>query len=321
MKTAISLPTDWPVMRPRTLGARLARRIGVRLRRLLPKAAYQTVRSGYYGARILVRRNPGRGRVMPDYLVIGVIKGGTTSLCAALNEHPFVSPASKKEIHFFDYDFYRGIDWYRSNFPLERQRADFATRNGRPFLTGEASPSYFSHPWAPERIARHLPDAKLIVAMRNPIDRAYSHFHMSFGRGEEPIASFEDAIAHEEERLTPETKRLLAKPRYNSVPLACWSYLLRGRYAEHLERWLQFFPREQFLFVKSEDLTAEPNRTLSAVHEFLGLAPRRLDEYPHFFRGSYEPMAADTRARLAEYFRPHNERLYELVGFDFGWDR
>lgn len=316
----IRLPTDWPDKRPRSLPARMVRRVDVRLRRGLPRPVYHAVRGGYYGARTLVGRNPGRGRVLPDYLIIGVAKGGTTSLCGWLNEHPFVSPAARKEVHFFDYEYHRGVDWYRSNFPLEEKRREFAAENGEPFLTGEASPTYISHLWAPHRVAKLLPDAKLVVALRNPVDRAYSHFQMTRREGYEPFESFEEAVAAEEDRLAPETERLQSNPRYYSWWLGSWSYLERSRYAEQLERWLELFPREQFLFVRSEDLSAEPARTLDTVHEFLGLPPHRRAEYPHLHTAEYDGIPADTRLRLAEYFRPHNERLYELAGIDFGWE-
>jgi len=249
-----------------------------------------------------------------------VAKGGTTTLCAWLNEHPFVAPAAVKEVHYFDYQFSRGEDWYRSRFPSKRERATFATEHGRPFLTGEASPSYISHMWAPTRIAQTLPDVKLIVALRNPVDRAYSHFEMSRRAGEEPLDSFHQAIVVEDERLQPELARVAVDPSYYSGRLGGWSYLLRGRYAEQLEHWFELFPREQFHFMKTEDLALKPAEALAGVHRFLGLPHHEPSAYPRFHVGQYAPMSADTRAMLVEYFQPHNERLYELVGIDFGWD-
>ncbi len=296
-------------------------RVDWHLRRRLPRPVYHFVRSRYYDGRTLARRNPGRGRLLPDFLIIGTAKSGTTSLHGWLCEHPFVEPAVKKEVHFFDYDFYRGVDWYRSHFPAERTRAAFEGEHGRPFLTGEASPSYISHEWAPARIAKILPHAKLIVAVRNPIDRAYSQYQMSRREEEEPLESFAEAVAAEEARLRDECARLRANPRYNSWPIGCWSYLLRSRYAEQVERWFELFPREQFLFVKAEELESRPQETLNRVYAFLDLAPHvneqlgRLHVAPR-----YDPMPPEVRAQLAEYFRPHNQRLSQLVGTDFGWD-
>src|SRR5206468_1500784 len=98
-----------------------------------------------------------------------------------------VAPADRKEVHYFDYQYFKGEDWYRSHFPSKREQTRFATEHGQPFLTGEGSPSYISHMWAPVRVARALPDVRLIVALRNPVDRAYSHFQMSRRAGEEPL--------------------------------------------------------------------------------------------------------------------------------------
>ena len=309
--------------------SRLRSSIDWHLRHALPRPAYSFLRRRYYDARILARQNPGRGRVLPDFVIIGAAKSGTTSLYAYLSDHPSVVPCttndpyfgSTKEVHFFDYDFDRGRDWYRSHFPLARDRAAFAAEHGRPFLTGEASPSYISHLWAPERIRQMLPEAKLIAVLRNPVDRAHSHFEMSRREGVEPLASFEEAVAQEEERLRPEVARMRSDPTYNSWNFGCWSYLARSRYAEQLERWLELFPQDQFLFLKAEDLFEQPAETLDRAHAFLGLPAYTPEGTAPFNAAEYDTMLPETRARLGEYFRPHNERLYDLIGVDFGWER
>jgi hypothetical protein len=319
----IALPTDWEAPPPGLwTPAPGGLRGGVHklLRRSLPAPVYRAGRHGYRSARTVLGRSPGHGRLLPDYLIIGVAKGGTTTLAAWLNDHPFVAPAAQKEVHYFDYQYALGEDWYRSNFPTQRARDHFTSRHGRPFLTGEASPSYISHRWAPERIADALPDVKLIVALRNPVDRAYSQFQMSRRAGEEPLESFEAAVNAEGARLQPELDRSEADPGYYSGRLGAWSYLLRSRYAEQLERWYRLFPSDRFHFVKTEDLAVAPGSTLESLATFLGLPERGRAEYPNFHVGEYAPMPADMRRRLEEYFRPHNERLYELVGIDFGWD-
>ncbi len=295
--------------------------VNYRLRRSLPRPAYLKVLGGYNGARAMVRRGPGAGRLLPDFVIIGAAKAGTTSLYGWLSEHPFVAPATTKEVHYFDYNYFRGVDWYRAHFPLEAERDAFAQEHGRPFLTGEASPSYISHYWAPERLARRLPDVKLLVTLRNPVDRAYSQFQMSRREQEEPLESFDQALTAEEERLRPERARMWADRTYQSWPYGCWSYQDRSLYAEQLERWFELFPREQFHFLTLEDLSARPGETLDGVHEFLGLPAHRPENLPHLHAASYSSLPPDSRERLQEYFRPHNQRLYELVGRDFGWDR
>lgn len=306
----------------------LRTRLERRLRRSLPVPAYLFYRRRLTDLKTLAGRNPGRGRVLPDFIIIGAAKCGTTSLYGALADHPFVVPCvtedghfdKTKEVHFFDYSFYRGEDWYRSHFPTAEERAAFAREHGRPFLTGEASPSYISHLWAPGRVRQMLPDVKLLAIFRNPVDRAYSQFKMTWREGEEDIESFLEATEREDERLAPELERLAADPWYNSWDYGCWSYLSRSRYAEQVERWLELFPREQLLFLKAEDLFADPGPTIDAAYDFLGLPPHHPAQPAVLNAARYETMPADARAALTEYFRPHNERLYELVGIDFGWE-
>jgi Sulfotransferase domain len=291
-----------------------------RLRRTLPRPAYNHLHLNYQRLRTLARRNPGRGRLLPQFVIIGAAKAGTTSLYEWLAQHPFVAPASQKEVHFFDYNYYRSEDWYRRHFPLESERAAFARERGRPFVTGEASPSYMSHYWAPQRLAKLLPTARLIVMLRNPVDRAYSQFQMSRREEEEELASFTEAVAIEDQRLDPERARATSSPHYNSWPIGCWSYLMRSRYAEQLERWFAHFPRDQFHYVTLEGMADNPQRALNGVHRFLALPPHRYDELRPLHTASYDAIAPADRARLTEYFRPHNARLYELLGTDFGWE-
>ncbi|MCA1682483.1 MAG: sulfotransferase domain-containing protein [Actinobacteria bacterium] len=296
--------------------------IDLHARRKLPRPVYRSLIRGYHGARTRTGRNPGRDRLLPEFVIIGAAKAGTTSLYGWLREHPFVAPATKKEVHYFDYNYYRGEDWYRSHFPLQGERDRFAVEHGRPFTTGEASPSYITHDWAPQRLAQLLPEARLIVSLRNPIDRAYSQFQMTRREQEEPLESFAEAVAIESTRLDRERVRTRGDEWYNSWPIGCWSYLMRSRYAEQLERWFELFQREQFHFLTLEELAAEPQRVLDGVHEFLGLPAHAYPALePLHVAPRYGAISEETRVRLTEYFRPHNERLYELLGVDLGWER
>jgi hypothetical protein len=295
--------------------------LDARMQRLLSRRAYDSVKSAYYGARTLARRNPGRGRLLPDFLIIGSTRSGSTSLHDWLMRHPFVAP-TEKEIHFFNFHYHRRADWYRSHFPLESERAAFAAERGRAFLVGEGTASYLAHYWSPARAAALMPEAKLIVCLRDPVDRAYSQYHYRRRRDAEPLGSFEEAIAAEPERVRGEQEHEIADPPYYSWTMHRWGYLRTGRYAEHLERWFAAFPRERFLFLSFEnELVAAPQRALDRIHEFLGLPPHQYDHLPALNAGTYEPMADDTRERLREYFRPQDARLYELTGIDFGWPR
>jgi Sulfotransferase domain len=249
-------------------------------------------------------------RPLPDFLILGAQKAGTTALYAYLRSHPAITGPSWKEVSYFDRHYARGEGWYRGNFP-NRLRA-------REKLVGEASPSYLFHPLAPERVRALVPDARLVVLVRNPIDRALSHYHHEVALGREQL-SFEQALDAEEERLRGEEERLLADPSYFSREWWSHTYKARGRYAEQLERWLAVFPREQLLVVPSEELLAKPEAAHARVLDFLRARPHRLDSYPRVFERRYEPMAPQTRARLTAGFEQPNRRLYELLGRDLGW--
>ena len=250
------------------------------------------------------------GRPLPDFLILGAQKAGTTALYAYLRRHPAITGPSWKEVSYFDRHYARGEAWYRGNFPNR------ARTRGK--LVGEASPSYLFHPLGPRRVRELVPEARLVALVRNPIDRALSHYNHEVALGRESL-SFEEALAAEEERLRGEEERLVADPRYFSRAWWSHTYQARGRYADQLERWLELFPREQLLIVPSEELLAEPERAHARVLEFLGAPAHRLESYPRVFERQYEPMSPETRARLAEEFAGPNRRLYELLGRDLGW--
>jgi hypothetical protein len=240
--------------------------------------------------------------------VIGAQKAGTTALYAYLRWHPDIVGPSWKEVSFFDRHWWRGEAWYRGQFPVRAE--------GR--LVGEASPSYLFHPLAPERARSLVPDAKLIALVRNPADRAFSHYQLEVALGREPL-SFEDSLDAEDERMRGELERMVSDPSYFSHVWWNHTYVSRGRYAEQLERWYAAFPREQILVVLSDELSQEPAETYGRVLEFLGARPHELSAFPRIFSREYEGMAPETRHRLdAEYAAP-NRQLAELLGRDLAW--
>jgi hypothetical protein len=220
-------------------------------------------------------------RPLPDFLIIGAQKAGTTALYSYLREHPAIAGPPWKEVSFFDRHFWRGDAWYRGHFPnrlyLRRMRARAEVEP----IVGEASPSYVFHPLAPQRVAALVPDVRLIALVRNPVDRALSHYHHEVALGRERL-SFEEALEQEDIRLEGELERML-DARYFSRAWWNFTYLSRGRYAEQLERWLEMFPRERLLVVPSEDLLDRPGETYGQVLDFLGAPPHELDSYPRIF--------------------------------------
>jgi hypothetical protein len=254
-------------------------------------------------------------RTLPDFLIIGAQKCGTTFLYQLLVQHPFVKPAFGKEIHYFDLNFGRGDNWYRSHFPLQ-------VRKNRRYITGEASPYYLFHPHAARRASTVLPRAKLIVLLRNPVDRALSHYQHQMMRGNgggHDTLTFEEALEAEERRLPEETAKILQDEYYVSSFHRTCSYLSRGIYVDQLLAWTRFFDKTQMLVLKSEDLFYNTLTTLKSVSDILEIPQwvPKTTSIPN--KREYTRMSPATRQRLNDYFEPHNRRLYEYLGADLGW--
>jgi hypothetical protein len=284
------------------------------LTRIFPYGWLHRLRSGLFAWRRLTRRRRG----LPEFILAGAQRSGTTTLYDYLAKHPLVLRAFSQEVHFFDDNFGRGVDWYRAHFPLESQRKRVSRRFRGRAVTGEASGYYLLHPHAPRRIAETLPEAKIIVILRNPIERAWAHYHQSVNKGE--TLSFDEAIRSESSRLAGEREKMLEDESYVSVAYRRYSYLTRGLYAEQLARLRSYVPEERVLVLRSEDLLFnDPAGVVRDTLAFLGLpeapietAPRRRDFYP--------PIPEETRAWLADHFREPNRRLSQQEGMDFGWD-
>ncbi len=228
-----------------------------------------------------------------------------------LRKHPDIVLPRKKELHFFDENYAKGMEFYfqyfnRKNLPNQL------------FFTGEASPFYFFHPLAASRIYQHFPDIKLILLLRNPINRAYSHYQHQRRKGRISI-SFEHAIHLEPEILKQKKEAYFDEENHTDLIYRRFSFLARSRYSEQLPLWYQHFSREQILIIKSEDYFKDPTGTFQQVFEFLGLSPFDIVLKKEHSVSDYPPMKPDTRKQLQEYFEPFNQELYKLTGRDFGW--
>ena len=255
-------------------------------------------------------------RPLPDYLVVGAKRCGTTSLQNYLLAHPGVAPLFPaaqhiKGVHYFDRNAARPVSWYRSFFPLS---VPGRTRR----VCGEASPYYFIHPRAAERAARVVPKAKIIVLLRDPAQRALSQYRDEVRNGQEPLP-FAAAVASEPARLAPELERMARDQHYYSFVHEHLCYLTWGRYAEHLSRWLAVFPREQVLVLRSEDLFERPTDLYNEVTDFLDLPVHRPGSFRRYnATPEVEPDARAVR-ELQAYYAPHNAALVELLPFTARW--
>jgi hypothetical protein len=253
----------------------------------------------------------GPWRGLPSLLIIGAQRSGTTSLFNYLVRHPGIVAPFGKEIHYFDHHYEEGVRWYRGRFP-------YASRLHHA-VTLDASPYYLVHPQVPRRAAQLLPDIKLIALLRNPVDRALSHYQHEVRDGRESL-SFREAIEREPERLAGEEERLASDPGYYSYNHHRYSYTRRGIYVDQLQRWVQHYPRSQLLVLRSEWLYSDPAAATGAVYDFLGLPRHRLPRYKPFLQGKYDrEMPDDLRRRLAAYFEPHNRALYQWLGEEYDW--
>lgn len=252
------------------------------------------------------RAMTGNLRVLPDFLIIGTQKGGTYSLYNNIMEHPFAYSVHTKEIRFFDRYFYRGESWYRANFPTKFSKF-ISKMKGHGFITGEATHDYIFHNVVPIRVKKLLPNVKIIVTLRNPIDRAYSQYNMRKRSGEENL-SFEDAIKIHDERIQ---KSWWHQQRF--------SYLKRGLYAEQLQHWFNYFPQEQFYILETGEMEKNPSKIFNQLYDFLGIKKFEIDFKKHNV-AKYNEMNQDTRNELIEYFKPYNKKLYKLIGRKFDWE-
>lgn len=259
----------------------------------------------------LRRRLTAPWRAMPDFFVVGAMKAGSSSLFHYLQQHPLIARPKRKELHYFSHGRNLGKTdgWYRAHFPLRARMADGA-------ITGEGTPDYMYDPDVPAQLAARVPHARLIALLRDPVNRAVSHYHHEVRMGREYLP-IEEAMAVEEERLASAQA---------AGPAACetWMhacYKRRGHYAEQIERLRGAFPPERLLILDSGTLFRDPGQVMAQALDFLGLPSRDVAfDFPVKNSGGERPEIPDRlRADLEAYFAPHNDRLARLLGRRPDW--
>ena len=256
------------------------------------------------------RQSTWRSRVLPDFIIIGAQKSGTTSLYAHLSQHPQLWPSIVKEVHYFDggrdptlNNFEMGEAWYRAHFPFKKLV-------GKHQEVFEASPLYIFNPWAPRRIFELVPKVKIIAMLRNPTERSISHYFHERRMNRETLSLCE-ALQKEDTRL----QNVLKKKNYKHHNFVYKAYKARGVYKEQLERYLSYFPRQQIMVLKSEDFFNDPSNTIKQVFEFVGVDPRFKinDLEPRNVAMNRNDVDPEIYEYLNNYFKPHNQELYELL--------
>ena len=255
-------------------------------------------------------------RIFPDFLIIGAVRSGTTSLYYDICEHKCVLPAAYDEIGFFDSNFELGFHWYKSMFPTKFEKNKI-TKNNHICITGEDTPFYFWSKNARIRIKEKFPKIKLIVLLRNPVDRAYSNYNLGVRGGSEHL-SFEESIKKEiflleqNNDIQSDGIEKYTRPR---------SYISKGLYYNQIKKWFELFSKEQILVINTENLLENPEQTLEKVFKFLELSNEKIKNIQNRKRVNYQPMNANTRKYLIDFFKPHNEKLYRIIEKRFEWDK
>tara|TARA_B100000780_G_scaffold277884_1_gene249717 strand:+ start:464 stop:1264 length:801 start_codon:yes stop_codon:yes gene_type:complete len=252
------------------------------------------------------RKSLAFNRMEPSFIIIGEARCGTTSLFNYICQNTKVLPPLKKEIHFFDYNFHKKQGWYKSFFPFVKE--------GK--ITGEATPYYFSHPKAAKRIKETYPDIKVILVLRNPIDRAISSFYKQRDLKIEPVESIEEAFDIEEIRLKNSKNNMLnIDYDFNHKNYA---YVNRGLYYENLERWQSFFDEDQMLIFEFDELFRSLDTNYNRVIEFLDIDKQNI-AFKHFNKGTYDNINAEFRIKLGSLFKESNQKLYKLLKLNYNW--
>ena len=255
-------------------------------------------------------------RILPSFIIVGAVRCGTTSLYYNICEHSSVLPASYDEIGYFDSNYELGINWYKSMFPTKFQKEKIELKTGI-CITGEDTPFYFWDKKAIKRIKQDIPKVKIIILMRNPIDRAYSNYHLGVRLGAESL-TFEESIKKEMEHLMKNNElendniEKFLQPR---------SYIAKGLYYQQIKNWFNEFSKEQILVLSTENLAMKPHQTLKQIFNFLGLPNEQIQNIQNRKVGNYQKMDKDTRDLLKKIFQPHNEKLFKILGSKFEWNK
>tara|TARA_B110000438_G_scaffold10047_1_gene10236 strand:- start:1490 stop:2356 length:867 start_codon:yes stop_codon:yes gene_type:complete len=275
---------------------------------------YQKLYYQFYKRNIYALTGPIRS--LPDFIIIGTARSGSTSLYYNICQHPCVLSAAYDELGYFDSNFHLGLNWYRSLFPtlfskwIVKRKKQFA-------ITGEDTPFYIWNPLVAKRILKILPNIKLIVLFRNPVDRAYSNYHLGIRAGSENL-SFEDAIQMELKNLDKNNDGIKQNVNKYTTPR---SYIAKGFYADQIKIWLELFTSEQLIIVSTEDLESNPQETLDKIYDFLEI-PKNYKLIPEKQKiASYPKMKNETRKFLIDLYKKSNAELFNMIGQKFDWDK
>ncbi|CAN5643343.1 hypothetical protein BH11ACT8_BH11ACT8_16270 [soil metagenome] len=257
-------------------------------------------------------------RMTPSIIVVGAQRAGTTTLFRLLEAHPqLVRPTLSKGTGYFDDGYDRSWHWYQGHFPLRRPGP--VPSAGQP-VTFECSGYYLFHPLAAARIASDLPDVRVVVLVRDPVERAFSAHRHELARGYEtlPLA---DALAAEGIRTAGESVKLERTPGYRSFAHRHHAYVQRGEYAHQVRRFRTALGADRVHVLDADLFFADPRRQFAGLQQALGLSTWLPAEVAVSNARPGPPADPDLRGRLMRHFEPHDSELGELLGEVPSWRR
>ena len=261
--------------------------------------------------------------VLPDFLILGSGRCGTTSLVELyLRSNSNIIPSNNNEIFFFDIHYNKTLNWYRLFFPTYLKKY-IRKISGKKTLVCDATGNYFFHPYAPKRIKKILPDVKLILMMRNPVERTISQYRTQVRHGRQNL-SLEEVLEREHRLFEKEFQQFLENDDLQRDVDTKISLIARSRYSEALERWLEYFDKSHFLFLNSDEYFKNPLNEYNRVLNFLELpseTPNVTGKRGIVPPGAYKNIQLNdkTREELKNYFEPWNNKLFNLIGEKFDW--
>jgi len=287
------------------------------LKKLTGTKKYQIIRKKYHdikdklGENRLLKKVTKKIRVLPDFLIVGAQKSGTTFLFRNICAHSQVAKPEKKEVHYFDQNYEKSIEWYKSHFPTYLQMV--LSKNKK---TGEASPYYLYHPKVPKRISKVIPSVNIIIVLRDPVDRAISHYWHEVKKMEVEKLSIMEALKLEEQRLQLEKSKTSGGKLNYGFNHKHYSYKDRGKYCKQIDRYMKSFNSSQIKILKSKDLFGNTDRSFKEVCRFIGIESTKPNLKLKVNENKYRKNS-QARSYLKKYFKEYNDKLNEEYEISF----
>ena len=277
-----------------------------KIKHILKILKYIVIKRGYFGI-----TSP--FRTIPNFIVIGVKRCGTTTLYEQLSEHPCIEKSAHDNLGFFNNNFELGMNWYKSHFVTNFRKKEIERKYGK-FATYDVTSSYIQKKKTAQNIFKTLPNVKLILILRNPTDRAYSEYNQNI-IDENESRDFTELIKQEiNEIQNMENGNLeFSSDKINLVK--------KGIYEKQISPWLEIFPRKQILIISTEEFGEKTTETYDKIFRFLELPEYKIKNKKRHRKGTYEAMDDKTRKILDDFYESYNSKLFQKIEETFRWNR